>query len=184
MQCPTPTTHLPKPHVSPQITRQGESGVFSDCNDMVSAPTPSNSQYLVGAPLSIDFWDHICGVSAHATGWGTKTLLTSDASHVVRDTLTSDQVTESGNFHGPTSMLNITSNWRLNSGKPILTVLTIIYRRKLRNSEMEEPWRAKKEWRCGERSCPRDHSTLTSQSLVPTHKLAKCQNLWSFIFTF
>ena len=184
MQCPTLTTQLPKPHVSPQITRQGESGVFSDCKDMVSAPTPSNSQYLVGAPLSIDFWDHICGVIANATGWGIKSILTSDASHVVQVTHTSDQATKRGSFHGPTSMLNITSNWWLNSGKPILTVLTIIYRRKLRNSEMEEPWRAKKEWRCGERSCPRDHSTLTSQSLVPTHKLAKCQNLWSFIFTF
>ena len=30
-------------------------------------------------PLSIDFWYHICGVSDDATGWDTKTALTSDA---------------------------------------------------------------------------------------------------------
>ena len=54
MQYPTLTTHLPKPPVSSQITRQGESGVFPDCKNMVSAPNPSNSGYPVGAPLSID----------------------------------------------------------------------------------------------------------------------------------
>lgn len=107
MQGPTLTTSLPKPHVSPQITRQGESGGFPDCKDMISALTSSNSRYPVGTPLSIDFWDRICGVSACAAGWGIKTLLTSDASHAVRVTHTSDQVTKSGSFHGPTSMLNI-----------------------------------------------------------------------------
>ena len=107
MQCPSLTTHLPKPHVSPQITRHGESGILSDCKDMVSAPTPSNSLYPVGAPLSVDFWYHIFGVNAHATGWGIKTLLTSDATHVVRVTHTSDQVTKSGSLHDPTSKLNI-----------------------------------------------------------------------------
>ena len=68
--------------------------------------------------------------------------------------------------------------------KTYLSVLRIIFRRKLRNSEMEETWRAKKEWRCGERSCPRQHNTLTSSPLVPTHELSECQNLWSFIFMF
>lgn len=93
--------------MSPQITRQGESWGFPDCKDMISAPTSSNSRYPVGTPLSIDFWDRTCGVSACAAGWGIKTLLTSDASHAVRVTHTSDQVTKSGSFHGPTSMLNI-----------------------------------------------------------------------------
>ena len=71
-----------------------------------------------------------------------------------------------------------------NSGKLSITVFKLMSRRKLRNSEMEETWRAKKEWRCGERSCPRQHNTLTSSPLVPTHELSECQNLWSFIFMF
>lgn len=76
------------------------------------------------------------------------------------------------------------SNQRLNSGKPVLTVLRLIYRRKLRNSEMEETWRAKKQWSCGECSCPSEQNTLTSSPLVPTHELSECQNLWSFFFFF
>ena len=184
VQCPTFTTHLPKPHVSPQIIKQGESGVFPDCKDMVSTPITSNSRYPVGTPLSIDFWYHICGVSANATGWDIKTLLTSQGYLQPGGSHTSDQVIKSGCFHDPPPYSITQSNQGLNSGKPVLTLIRLIYRRKLRNSEMEETWRAKKEWRCGECSCPREKNTLTSSTLVPTHELSECQNLWSFIFMF
>ena len=62
--------------------------------------------------LSIDFWYHICGVSAETAGWGIKTVLTSDVSHVVSSYHASDQLTESRTSHDLNSMLKL--NWTSN----------------------------------------------------------------------
>ena len=72
---------LPRPHVRPQITEEGEPGFFPEKNTWMFHQL-SNSQQSRGRPLSVNIWYHICGVSADATGWVLKTVLTSDASHV------------------------------------------------------------------------------------------------------
>ena len=55
MQYPTLTTHLPKPPVSSQITRQGESGVFPDTKYVVFLQPPiPNTQQAAQYPLSLD----------------------------------------------------------------------------------------------------------------------------------
>ena len=107
-QCPGPGSHflyspLPKPHVSPHITGEGESGFFPDMKYMISPPTPSNSQHpTCQSPLTSDT---ICEVRANATGWCREMALTSDASHALLSYHVSDQVTETLNFHNSTSVL-------------------------------------------------------------------------------
>ena len=90
----------------------------------------------MGHPVSIDLGYHICGVSANATGWGIETAQTSDASHVFSSCHVSEQVTETRNFHS-ISMLRNSIKPGTNSGKLLITVLRVMYRKKLRNTEMQ-----------------------------------------------
>ena len=61
--------------------REGEPGFFLTPNTWIFHQL-SNSQQSRGRWLSVNIWYYICGVSADATGWVMKTVLTSDASHV------------------------------------------------------------------------------------------------------
>ena len=47
-----PYSPLPKPHVSPQITREGESVFFPEVKYVVSALTSSSSQLPMGEPVN------------------------------------------------------------------------------------------------------------------------------------
>ena len=82
-----------------------------------------------------DLWDSICGVSADATGWGIKTSQTSDAIMFLNKWLKLEISTLS-----PCSKIQ-SCQWT-KSGNFLITVLRVIYRKKLRNNEMEEIFRA------------------------------------------
>ena len=74
-------------HLSPGLTwglksqRRVSLGFFLKKNTWIFHQL-SNSQQSRGRWLSVNIWYYICGVSADATGWVMKTVLTSDASHV------------------------------------------------------------------------------------------------------
>ena len=132
----------------------------------------SNSPHPTGRPVSIDLWDHICGVSADATGWGIETSQTSDASHVFLAYHVSGQVTKTWNFHS-ISMLKTQSYQWTKSGNFLITVLRVTHRKKLRNNEMEEIFRAG----CSGVGCSL-HALLstapsTHDRLAPPYKLSE-----------
>ena len=102
---------------------------------------PSNSQHPTGHPLSIGLRHHIYGVSANATSWGIKTA------QISMPTMCSQVIM----FLNKWLKLKIStlppcskaqSNQWTNSGKFLLTVLRVTYRKILRNSEMEEIFRS------------------------------------------
>ena len=70
-------------HLSPSLAwalkSQERVGLGFSWHQIHGFSTNHGNQQPRDRPLSIDFWYHICGVSANATGWGTKTALTSDA---------------------------------------------------------------------------------------------------------
>ena len=110
------------------------------------------------------------------------TVLTSDASHVVSRYHVSDQGTESWTFHHRNSMLKNSVEPATKLRKPLTHSPHFKLQDKIRNSEMEETFKSKGEWRWVEPSWPGEHGTLTS-TLVPT-SLAIRPNIYGLLLRF
>ena len=141
--CSVPLSLLTSPQASPEPsnTEDSESGFFHDTKYVVSPPTPSSSQHQVGSPQSIDFWYHVCGVSANATGWGIETALTSVPAVCSQVIMFLNKWLKPEISTLPPCSKTQSNQWT-NSGKLLFTVLRVTYRKKLRNSEMEEIFRS------------------------------------------
>ena len=74
----------------------------------------------------------------------------------------SDQETESWAFHDPNSMLKYSIESVAKLRKPLTHCPHIKVQDKIRNSEMEEVFRAREEWRWAGLPCPPEQNTLTS----------------------
>ena len=135
------TTHR-SPRLTLAIKSQGRVSLgFFLTPNMWVFQLPSNSQHPTGHPVSIDLRHHIYGVSANATSWGIKTA------QISMPTMCSQVIM----FLNKWLKLKIStlppcskaqSNQWTNSGKFLLTVLRVTYRKILRNSEMEEIFRS------------------------------------------
>ena len=159
----------------PSNHRGGGSGILLTPNTWFfhqsSKPQPR------GRALSIDFWYHICGVSANATGWVINTVLTSDASHVVLPYYASDKETEICTSHDPNSMLKNSIEPETKLRNSLTCHPHFKVQDKIRNSEMEEIFRARKEWRWVGLPCHVELSTLTSGPFA-----LPSQALWTIIY--
>ena len=151
---------LPKPCMSPQITGEGGSGIIPDTQYMVFPPTIQTSSQgtdhcqLTSDTISVELvtmpqveiprlpWLQMqpCGLALSC----------------------SDQETESWTFHDPNSMPKNSIEPATKLRKPLTHCPHFKVQDKIRNSEMEEIFRAQEEWRWAGLPCPPEQNTLTS----------------------
>ena len=133
---------LTAPQASPEPSnhRGGWVWVFSwhqICGFSNNHPIP-NTQQATQCPLTLDTISVELVLMPQVEVWRSPDF---SASHLFSSYHVSEQVTETRNFLS-TSMLKAQSNQWTNLGKLLFTVLRVTYRKKLRNTEMEEICRA------------------------------------------
>ena len=147
-----PYSPLPKPHVSPQITREGESVFFPEAKYVVSALTPSGSQDPMGEPVNWLLTQNLWSLGrCHRLGdldcplfrsqpCGLKSLMLLTKWLKMRVSVTPP----------PRTLIRGTGDW----SREYSYCSQSMYRVKLRKNEMQEICRAKGEWRCAKPPCP------------------------------